>query len=159
MSHAMSRRTRGFSLLELVIVVVIIGIIAAIAIPHMSRGSAGAADSALSGNLAILRNAIDLYAAEHNGSFPTATGIVNQLTQYTDATGDAQAARDTTHIFGPYLRSVPPLPVGATYKGGTGISDTAAAGVGWLYTAATGTIKSNTGAGDKDSRDVLYTDY
>ena len=58
----------GFSLIELVIVVVIIGIIAAIAIPRLSRGSQGAADSALSGNLAVLRAAIELYATEHGRS-------------------------------------------------------------------------------------------
>ena len=63
------RRTRrgGFSLLEVVIVVAIIAILAAIGIPRMSRGSKGAGDSALSGDLAVLRNAIDLYAAEHGG--------------------------------------------------------------------------------------------
>ena len=48
------KQSKGFSLLELVIVVVIIGIIAAIAIPRMSRGSAGAADAALTGDLAGL---------------------------------------------------------------------------------------------------------
>ena len=58
----MARQTnKGFSLIELVIVVVIIGIIAAIAIPKMSRGSAGASDSALTGDLTVLRNAIELY--------------------------------------------------------------------------------------------------
>jgi prepilin-type N-terminal cleavage/methylation domain-containing protein len=61
----------GFSLLEVVIVVAIIAILAAIGIPRMSRGSRGANDSAVSGNLAVLRNAIDLYAAEHGGDYPT----------------------------------------------------------------------------------------
>ena len=74
----------GFSLLELVIVVVIIGIIAAIAIPRMSRGAAGASDSALSGNLAVIRNAIDMYAAEHSGSFPTVASAT--LTYYLEYT-------------------------------------------------------------------------
>ena len=46
-----SAQRKGFSLIELVIVVVIIGIIAAIAIPKMSRGSQGAADSALQSDL------------------------------------------------------------------------------------------------------------
>ncbi len=70
------RRNSAFSLLELVIVVVIIGIIAAIAIPRMSRGARGADESALKGDLAILRNAIDLYAAEHGGNFPSGTAAV-----------------------------------------------------------------------------------
>src|SRR6478672_10320323 len=81
---------RGFSLIELVIVVVIIGIIAAIAIPRMSRGSAGAADNALAQNLAILRNAIDMYQTEHNGAYPAPAGsatIEDLLTKYSDAGG------------------------------------------------------------------------
>ena len=61
-------RTRGFSLVELVIVIVIIGIIAAIAVPLISRGAKGASDSAVRGDLAALRAAIDLFAAEHKAS-------------------------------------------------------------------------------------------
>ena len=108
----------GFSLLELVIVVVIIGIIAAIAIPRMSRGSAGAAESALSGNLAVIRNAIDMYAAEHNGSFPTVASFVAQMTTYSSAAGATSATKDATYVYGPYLQSVPSLPVGATKGNG-----------------------------------------
>ena len=157
-------RSRGFSLLELVIVVVIIGIIAAIAIPRMSRGTAGAADSALSGDLAVLRNAIDLFAAEHNGKFPLAASIVTQLTQYTDDANDSApvATKDATHPFGPYLRAVPKLPVG-TNKGSTTITGTgpagATAGAGWYYDEATGKIVANCGAGEADSQGTKYSDY
>jgi len=153
-----AKRRKAFSLLELVIVVVIIAIIAAIAVPRLSRGTAGAADSALSGDLAVLRNALDLYSAEHGGSYPAVATVVNQLTQYTDAAGDAQAAKDTTHIYGPYIRQVPALPVGAA-KGNTGIAAAAAAGVGWIYTAATGAIQSNTTALEIDATGKKYSDY
>jgi len=151
---------RGFSLIELVIVVVIIGIIAAIAIPRMSRGAAGAADSALTGDLSVLRNAIDLYHTEHGGldsSYPTTADIVNQLTGYTTDAG-AVGAKDDTHIYGPYLRVVPKLPVGAA-KGSSGIAAAAGAGVGWIYTVATGDIRANTTAGEKDARGVAYNTY
>ena len=152
------RPNQGFSLLELVIVVVILGIIAAIAVPRMSRGSAGAADSALSANLAVMRNAIDLFSAEHNGSYPTLAGIASQLTQYTDAAGAPQATRDATHIYGPYLRKVPPVPVGPE-KGQTGFTDVAGtAGFGWVYDASTGEVKSNTTT-EKDQANKLYSDY
>src|SRR5690606_32356582 len=67
----MHTRTRAFSLIELVIVVVILGIIAAIAAPRMSRGSKGAIDSALKSDLAVLRNAIELYQIEHDGLYPS----------------------------------------------------------------------------------------
>src|SRR5688500_621339 len=115
---------RGFSLIELVIVVVIIGIIAAIAIPRLSRGAAGAADSAIAGNLSVLRNAIDLYATEHGGTYPALATFEAQLTQFSDASGTTSATKTATAIYGPYLRKVPPLPVGPTgYKNTTTVVD------------------------------------
>ncbi len=152
------RQVSGFSLLELVIVIVIMGIVAAVAIPRMSRGSAGAADAALSGNLAVLRNAIDMYAGEHNGTYPAAGTIANQLTLYSSSTGTTNATKTTTFIYGPYLRSVPKLPVGAK-KGQSGIAAATGDTIGWIYTAASGTIKSNTTDAEKDSADVAYNTY
>jgi len=152
------KKSRGFSLLELVVVVVIIGIIAAVAIPRLSRGSAGAADSALAGNMAVLRNAIDLYSIEHGGAFPTVANIENALLQYTDKNGGLSATKDTTHIYGPYVRKIPPLPVGAM-KGNTKIAAASDDDVGWIYGASAGTIRANTTATEKDDSGKLYQDY
>ena len=68
-------RFAGFSLIELVIVVVIIAIIGAIAIPKMSRGAAGAGDSALIQDLSVLRSALDLYQTENGGNYPTLANL------------------------------------------------------------------------------------
>ena len=157
------KQTRAFSLVELVIVVVIIGVIAAIAVPRISRGAKGAADSALRGDLSAMRNAIDLYSAEHNGTFPTVAKFMEQLTTYTDDAGLDVAVPDATHIYGPYLRVIPPLPVvgvGATAgaKGDTGVAAAAALTVAWIYDAATGVITANTGTAADDNT-VLYTAY
>jgi len=153
------RTTRGgFSLLEVVIVVAIIAILAAIGIPRMSRGSRGANDSALSGDLAVLRNAIDLYAAEHGGSLPTLTSITDQLTLYSDTGGATNSAKISPYIYGPYVRSIPPVPVGFR-KGQSGVSDLDAATVGWLYDAATGKIKANAQDADVDDSGVKYNTY
>ncbi len=159
MNKPRRKQSRAFSLLELVIVVVIIGIIAAIAIPRMSRGSAGAADSALSGNLALMRNSIELFAAEHDGTLPTAANIGNQLTSYTDASGTVSptGTKVTPYIYGPYVRKTPPLPVGAR-KGSTNIAAIDAAGVGWIYDAATGSLSANTTT-EADVNGVLYSNY
>jgi prepilin-type N-terminal cleavage/methylation domain-containing protein len=151
-------RLSGFSLLELIVVVVIIGIIAAVAIPRLSRGSAGAANSALAGDLAVLRNAIDLYSAEHSGAFPTLANATTAMTQYTDASGAVSAAKDATHIYGPYVRKIPPLPVGAR-TGSNGIDSKDGTGIGWIYDATTGNLSSNTSATEADEAGKLYNTY
>ncbi|MDP6544434.1 MAG: type II secretion system protein [Phycisphaerae bacterium] len=161
-----AKRSTGFSLLKLMIVIVImgivaiviIGILAAVAIPRMSRGSAGAADAALRGDLLVLRSAIDMYAGEHTGQYPAAATIEDQLTQYTDISGATSATKTATHIYGPYLRKSPPLPVGAK-KGNTTIAANSGGSVGWKYTAATGAIQANTTGSEADSSGKLYRDY
>jgi len=164
----------GFSLIELVIVVVIIGIIAAIAIPRMSRGSQGAAENALAGDMAVWRSALDLYQTEHGGAYPKDnTTILAQLTQYTDGTGATATAKDTTHIYGPYMRAVPPLPVtdpsnaqsvpkgsttiGACTAGGTAPATVTIGGYGWLYDGA-GNLYPNTGT-VTDASGKAYNQY
>ena len=163
---------RGFSLIELVIVVVIIGIIAAIAVPRMSRGSQGASDSALGANLAVLRNAVDLYQTEHqaypaNAAGATSADLLRQLTQYTDATGvsNATATKDASHTYGPYLRKIPPLPVG-TKKGQATIkiaaTDTETPGTtseAWIYYPTTGEVKANLATTELDGKDQAYNTY
>lgn len=163
MSTGRRTRMRGFSLLELVIVVVIIGIIAAIAIPRMSRGTAGATDSALTGDLAVLRNAVELFAAEHDGKYPTIGKIDQQLTLYTDSTNtsDPVAAKDATHQFGPYVRAIPKLPVG-TYKGKDTFTATTPPGTaeaGWVYDEVTGKVQANTKDNEIDAAETKYSDY
>jgi hypothetical protein len=124
----------------------------------MSRGSAGASDKALAGDPAVLRNAIDLYGAEHTGTYPAVATIATQLTQYSDNNGNTVATQDANHIYGPYLRTVPPLPVGAA-KGNTGMAAATGTGVGWIYTASTGVIQANTTNSEVDAAGVQYNTY
>lgn len=159
MTFARLAKSRAFSLIELVIVVVIIGIIAAIAVPRMSRGASGAADSALTGNLSVLRNAIDLFATEHGGTYPDDTTFVNQMTMYTDDAGATSATKTGNYIYGPYLRAIPALPVGTTRKNQSGVGAVDGPTVGWIYDKTTGKIRSNTVAAEVDSRGVKYSDY
>jgi prepilin-type N-terminal cleavage/methylation domain-containing protein len=165
MSFATRGTRRGFSLIELVIVVVIIGIIAAIAIPRLSRGASGAADSALAGDLSVLRNAIDLYATEHGGTYPALATFEAQLTQYTDSSGATSATKTATNIYGPYLRKLPTLPVGpAGYKSTNTVVDgstgTPGASAGaWYYNATTGEIKANLADTEKDAATKSYNAY
>src|SRR5207248_1245566 len=84
-----------------------IATLSAIAIPRMSRGAAGAADSALVGDLKTLRSAIELYANEHGGLYPGLkadgttdyTVVVNELTKYSDDQGVTSATKTATAIY------------------------------------------------------------
>ena len=156
-----SRKNRAFSLLELVIVVVIIGIIAAIAIPRMSRGSAGAADSALSGDVAVLRNAIDLFAAEHGGKYPKLASITTQLTQYTDSlnTSTPSATKDPNYPYGPYIRVIPKLKVGANKNSDVFGATLGSGTYGWCYSETTGEIKANCADAEVDGAGTKYNTY
>jgi len=160
-------RPAGFSLIELVVVIVIIAIIGAIAIPKMSRGSAGAGDSALTQDLSVLRSAVDLYNAEHptaqlSSSTSTAT-LVSELTEYSDSTGTVlSTTKNTTSIYGPYLRgtTLPALPVG-TNKGQTGITITTpgatASTAGWFWDGST--LWANSPNTDVDASGKQYNQY
>ena len=148
---------RAFSLVELVIVVVIIGIIGAIAIPRLSRGADGAKDNALRGNLSVLRSAIEFYAAEHEGVYPTAAAINTQLTQYSDIQGNTNAAKTTVFIFGPYMKDIPALTIGAK-KGNNVIAAADGPTIGWIYDEVAGTITANTTT-EADATGKLYNTY
>ena len=154
-------QNRAFSLVELVIVLVIIGVIAAIAVPRLTRGATNASATALAADLAALRNAVELYRAEHEGAFPTVAGFVNQMTLFSDTAGTSTAAAADVGngiVYGPYLKGIPALPVGAK-KGSTGVAAADAAGVGWIYIVATGSITANTADTEVDKDGVKYNTY
>jgi prepilin-type N-terminal cleavage/methylation domain-containing protein len=158
-----SRSPGGFSLLEVIIVVVIIGIIAAIAIPRISSSTERTREASLLGNLAVMRRAIDAYAAEHNQVNPGINGdglggaalsgeaFVRQLTMYTALDGRASTTGDQEYRLGPYLRHVPELPVGDNQGSATVAVDTGNSPPlvktgtdGWVYNPNTGEIIANT---------------
>ena len=162
------RRRLGFSLVELVIVIVIIGVIAAIAVPRMSRAACGADDAALRGSLRVLRGAIYMYAVEHANEWPAQDKnlqtFIDQLTKRTNAAGVA-GATDGEHIYGPYLRSIPAVPVGPN-NGATGVKfkedgnvamGGADADKGWVYNFKTGHIYAN--SDESDESGVEYKTY
>jgi hypothetical protein len=73
------------------------------------------------------------------------------------------AAKDVDHIFGPYLKAVPGLPVAGTGTTGGKVGDTGVgagdlADIGWLYDDTTGAIIANTGTSADESGDP-YSGY
>jgi prepilin-type N-terminal cleavage/methylation domain-containing protein len=158
--HHRLRTRRAFSLIELVIVIVIIGVLAAIAVPRLSRGAAAANENALAANLSVVRGALEMYAAEHGQTYPALADLEKALTQYSNAAGTSFGDRNaaTGVIYGPYLRTVPALPVGAN-RGKTAFVASLGGDGGWVYDATKGTIQANCADSEVDSNGKKYNTY
>ena len=131
-------RAIAFTLVEILIVVVILGILAAIVVPQFANASTSAQSSSLKGSLQVIRSQIELYHAHHNSTYPTLNQLDaawNVLLSRTNAAG-AVGTTDGVHVFGPYIKKMPVNP----FESSQTVSDTAAAGVGWVYVQATGRV-------------------
>ncbi len=148
----------GFTLVEILIVVIIMGILASIIIGLFGNTTKDANGGALKDNLRAIRSAIQIYNAQH-GRYPAQATFDTQMTQFTNATGATSATRTGSYIYGPYILTLPPLPVG-TDKGATSVTSlTYAAGNGWGYDATTGQFRANCPDSDKDDAGVSYNTY
>ena len=113
----------GFTLIELVVVIMILGILAGVAAPKLLKTSAAATDNGLKQTLSVVRDAIEMYAAEHNGVLPgavsdgtngagTGKSFRRQLKRHSRADGQVSATDSINYPLGPYLREFPKAPLG-----------------------------------------------
>lgn len=117
----------AFTLVELVVVIMILGILAGVAAPKLLNTSGQANTASLRQSLAVVRDAIELYAAQNSGTLP---------------------ANPTTDL-GAYLRGdFPASPVGTGDASisvvGSGNALTAAGTTDWRYDSTTGEFISDT---------------
>lgn len=112
MCIALNRKSRAFSLVELLIVIIIIAVLAAVAIPRFANSTTRSKESALRANLKLFRNAVELFKAD-TGVYPA------QLSDLVAASAPASgldAAGSSVSIIaadwkGPYLNSLENDPI------------------------------------------------
>jgi len=71
--RSLFRQTRGFTLIELMIVVAIIGVLSAIAIPKFAGLIRKSQEGKTLGNLGSLRSALNIYYSDMEGYYPIDT--------------------------------------------------------------------------------------
>ena len=167
---------KAFTLVEVLIVVSILGILAALVIPQFRSHAEEAKESAAKDNLRILRQQIEIYAAQHNGVPPgypygdtTATPVyaflAAQLIKPTDAAGKVAplGTPAPSYPFGPYISTLPPNPfnniriISVLGNNEQFPADATGESFGWIYKPAAKEIRLNWPGTDK--KGVRYYDY
>jgi prepilin-type N-terminal cleavage/methylation domain-containing protein len=70
MRQSKVRSSKGFTLIELMIVVAIIGILAAVAIPKFADLVTKSKEASVKGNLGAIRSALSIYYGDTEGEYP-----------------------------------------------------------------------------------------
>jgi general secretion pathway protein G len=126
-----TKRNRGFTLVEILIVVVILGILAAIVIPQFTDAATEASQANLVTNLQTLRSQIALFRIQHVDTDPR-----------TDTIGNF-----TADMVPDYMQAIPlnPLATGDLSLG-TGAIPAAANDTHWYFDTATHIMHANDSA-------------
>ena len=155
----MKKSTRGFSLIELLIVVAIILIIAAIAIPNLLRSRIAANQASAVGSLRTLNTAEITYASTYNSGY---SATLTYLQPSTTGNPTSQAAGLIDSVLGTGVKSGYGFAYtsGATDPSGrintytiTGTPVSSSTGTNYYFTDQSGVIRQNSTsvAGSTDS--------
>lgn len=103
--HASFRRTRAFTLVEMLLVLVILATLAAIVYPKLAGRSEQARTTAVATQISSFSTALDAFEVD-NGYYPRGkSGLLDLV----------QQPRDAQNWKGPYLKEIPKDPWGNEY--------------------------------------------
>lgn len=102
MPYALRRSSRGFTLLELLVVIIVLGLLAGLVAPQIFGRVGEAKSTTASTQMALIGTALDSYRLD-NGAYPTTEQGLQALRE--KPTREPQA----TNWRGPYLRKDVPL--------------------------------------------------
>ncbi len=164
-------RTRGFTLVEILIVVVLLGVLAAIIIPSIANSATSARETTLAVDVSLLRRFIQVYTGQHrevtpgypDGDRSLAPGedaFVRQATASSNNQGQTAARGTLGFPLGPYISNIPPNPFNKRVTilmlaDGEAFPPAADDQYGWIYRAATGEIRPGN-SGTDDSGTAYY---
>ena len=156
----MRKSSKGFSLIELLIVVAIILIIAAIAIPNLLRSRIAANQASAVGSLRTLNTAEITYSSTYNVGFTATMSYLQPPTGAANPTSTAAGLIDSVLALGSksgYSFTYSPGASDSTGRintyGFTGVPITSSTGTNYYFTDQSGVIRQNstTTAGYTDS--------
>jgi len=165
--------SKGFTLVEILVVVLLLAVIAAIVIPRFSNAAEMARSSTLADNLRAMRTQVSVYKAEHIGVSPgypegditkaaTEAVFIAQMTMASDADGKTANPQTAGYDFGPYISNLSANPVNGKSTiqivgNGQPFPSEADDSHGYVYQPSTLMFKADSVGVDGNNRS--YSDY
>jgi general secretion pathway protein G len=146
----MRRDRTGFTLIELVVVILILGILAGVGAPKLFSTSGLATENGCKQTLSLIRDGIELYAAENGGDFPPCTGDGTGTTNFQGVMAEYVRGKFPASPVGMQNNLIKPSAADPVVADGTV--------TGWMYNPATGEFICNCTEGTPSDTDVSYNE-